>query len=506
MEKIKRLLFLSAIAVALVMFTSCSEKHKDYIPADSKVLGKIDIKAFFSQTGADKDKLLEDMEEYLGKDVEKIKDMGIDVKAPIYIFGRGKGTDFSFGLVAKVGDKEQIKNWFEDNAEIEIDKEGDGFEYFALGEAGIGLNGDALVVLFSTSDAKKDIKKVMGKEYDGDLGDNKLFDKVKDADSFACLYADLSIISDDIAKMMDRQFPQMKENLEDLRKMIVGIDGTVNEGICDFSYWGESEDSKVQEKIDKSLALLSTIDEKAVNTIPSDALGGFLANVDGPKILDYINTQMKDVELLDQLPAEAKDLFNSAISIVGDINGNIAAYMVAPMDVMVAIESKGDPAKKNAELIKGVTINGAPSLADAAGSYMEDHTTLADESTPADDPVFDEDEDFSYEPSGGSGTLEETGDGYCYDDGSGFKLWFGNKNGALYFTSNETLIPTAFKKADKPMSSEFLSFAKSRRFMYFFSLGKIKDYTAPMGKEIKDVFNAFDQIFSKIDYVSFSMK
>ena len=70
MGKIKRLSFLLAVVVALVMFSSCSEKHKKYIPADSKVVGKIDVKAFFDQTGADHEKLMADMEEYLGKDVE----------------------------------------------------------------------------------------------------------------------------------------------------------------------------------------------------------------------------------------------------------------------------------------------------------------------------------------------------------------------------------------------------------------------------------------------------
>ena len=63
------------------------------------------INAYEIKTGADRNKLMEDMEEYLGKDVEKIKEMGLDVKDPIYIFGRGKGTNYTFGAVAKVDDK-----------------------------------------------------------------------------------------------------------------------------------------------------------------------------------------------------------------------------------------------------------------------------------------------------------------------------------------------------------------------------------------------------------------
>ena len=42
--------------------------------------------------------------------------------------------------------------------------------------------------------------------------------------------------------------------------------------------------------------------------------------------------------------------------------------------------------------------------------------------------------------------------------------------------------------------------------MFFFSLGKVKDFSAAMDEDVKKVFNAFDEIFSKINYVTFSMK
>jgi hypothetical protein len=515
MRKIKRLSFLLAFVAAVVMFTSCGQKHKGYIPADSKVVGKIDIKAFFDQTGADRNKLMEDMEEYLGKDVEKIKEMGLDVKDPIYIFGRGKGTNYTFGAVAKVDDKNKVKDWFADNIEIEIDKEGDGFEYFAEGNTGIGLNGDALVMIVcSSGDAKKDIKKIMGKEYDGDLGDNKLFDKVQDANSFACLYADLSIISEDIVKMLERQAPQMKESLDDMRKMIVGLDGNCSDGVCDFSYWAESEDEKVQKKIDESLATLNEIDEKAIETVPDDAIGGLVANVDGPKLSKNIDKSLKEAKLLDELPAEFKDLYNKFLALIGDVNGNFAGYFVAPMDLMIAVESKNNTADKIAELINTLQEEfSSPSFA-GAPDFAEDEESLSYEPTQfdeeeVDDAAVDDYENYNFDSefdTSSTFTIEKTADGYCGVDENGTKFWFGNKNGALYFTSNESLIPSVFKKADKPVPSELVSFATSRKFMYFFSLGKIKDYTAPMDKEVQKVFNAFDEIISKINYITFSMK
>lgn len=510
MEKIKRLAFLLAFVIALVSFSSCSQKHKGYVPADSKIVGKIDLKAFFKQTGADMDKLLSDMEDNLGDDVEKIKDMGLDVKDPIYIFGRGKGANYTFGAVAKVDDKDKVKAWFEDNAKVEIDKEGDGFEYFAEGNTGIGLNGDALVMIVSSGDdAKKEIKKIMGKEYDGDLGDNELFGKVEDAGSFACLYADLSIISEDIAKMLERQAPQLKDQLEDIRKMVVGIDGNCSDGICDFSYWGESADEKVQKKIDDSMATLKEIGEKAILSVPDDAIGGLVANVDGPKLSKNIDKSLKEAKLLDELPPEFNDLYNKFLALLGDVNGNFAGYFVAPMDLMIAIESKDNTADKVAELFN--------SLEDQFNSYADSQRldeTLSYEPAQFDDEEIDdaavddyENYDFNSDfDSSSTFTIEKTADGYCGVDENGTKFWFGNKNGALFFTTNESLIPSVFKKADKPVPSELVSFATSRKFMYFFNLGKVKDYSSAMDKDVKKAFNAFDEVLSKINYITFSMK
>ena len=516
MEKIKRLLFLSAIVVALVMFTSCSEKHKKYIPADSKVVGKIDIKAFLEQTDVDANKLLEDIEDQFGKDSEldlaSVQEMGLDVKDPIYIFGRGKGTNYTFGAVAKVDDKDKVKAWFEDNVKLEIDKEGDGFEYFAEGNSAIGVNGDALVVIVSSAgDAKKEIKKIMGQEYEGDLGDNNLFEKVCDSKSFTCLYADLSIISEDLVKMLERQAPQMKETLEDMRKMIVGLDGNCSEGVCDFSYWAESEDEKVQKKIDDSKATLKEIDEKAIETVPDDAIGGLVANIDGPKLSKQIDKSLNEAKLLDQLPPEFMDLYNNILALLGDLNGNFAGYFVAPMDLMIAVEGKDNTADKIAELINTLQDQFSPTEYADTAFFADNEETLSYEPAQFDEePVYEDDFNFddSYNAdySTPSMQIERTADGYCCDSRNGSKFWFGNKNGALYFTSNESLIPSVFKKADNPVSSELVSFATSRRFMYFFNLGKIKDFTAPMDKDVKKMFIAFDEIISKINYITFSMK
>ncbi|MBO4722617.1 MAG: DUF4836 family protein, partial [Muribaculaceae bacterium] len=254
---------------------------------------------------------------------------------------------------------------------------------------------------------------------------------------------------------------------------------------------------------------LKEIDEKGIETVPEDAIGGIAANIDGPKLSKYINKSLSEAKLLDQIPSEYKDLFDSLLGILGDINGNLAGYMVAPLDVMFAVESKDNSADRIAELVNSLGDLGtsgftdAPDFANADLSYEPAQFT--------DDETLDDDEDYDYGDSYDLGygqssfSIEKTADGYCCSDGS-MNFWFGNKNGALYFTNNESLKSSAFKKADKPVPSELVSFATSRRFMYFINLGKVKDYTSAMDKDVKKAFNAFDEIVSKISYITFSMK
>ena len=57
----KRILFLSAIVIAMLMASCSSDGYKSYIPGDSKIIGKIDLKQFFAQTGVNQEKLMNDL-------------------------------------------------------------------------------------------------------------------------------------------------------------------------------------------------------------------------------------------------------------------------------------------------------------------------------------------------------------------------------------------------------------------------------------------------------------
>lgn len=529
MEKIKRLVFLSAILIALVMSSCCKEKYKKYIPADSKVLGKIDVKAFFEQTGADKDKLLEDIDDAFGEDADfdfsSIKDMGLNVDYPMYIFGRGKGTNYTFGIVAKVDDKDNVKKWFENNSKkVEFKKDDDGFEYYANDkqEGAIGLNGDALVIIITPgNEAKGEIKKIMRKNYEGDIDENELFKKVNESKSFACLYADLSIVPEDLIKMAQREAPDgVRDYIKYIRKMTVGFEGSFDDGVCDFALSIESDDSKAQEKIDEVKDMLRTITEKGMETIPDDAIGGLAANLDGSKIVDFTKSILDKLNLKDKDDSEFKYMLASLFDIVGDIDGDLVAYSFAPSrsretpDMMLAVETKSNTSDKIVELIRDFESMSNRnedyySYQDSLSSYSYAPTQYgySDSQPSAYDDGYESDYDSGYGSSYGSSSLpiEETADGYCINNGHGSRVWFGTKNGALYFTNSESMISSAFKKADDPVSG-LVSFATSRRFLLFLNLEIIMDFTSEMSRGDKQAVKAFDEILSKINYVTFSMK
>lgn len=519
MEKIKKLLFLSAIIIAFVMSSCSSDKHKAYIPADSKVLGKIDVKAFFDQTGVDKDKLINDIKDNLCKsdeaeeEFEALQEMGIDIDVPIYLFARSKGANFSFGVVAKVDDKEKVRNYFdekEDKTGIKI-KEGDGFDYGVRNNSAIGLNNDALVFLVVTGsdvEAKKQIKDIMNKNIDGDINDNDLMTRVKDANSFACLYADMSIITEDAVEMLGTISPNMEKKLKDLRKMVIGIDGTFSDGICDFEQWAESEDSDVQRHIDNVMSVLKAPGKKGIESVPEDALGGIVSNINGGKADGYIKDLLGIAISVGLMSSDFKDLYALFSGIVEDIDGEFVGYLFESKDYMFAVESKDDTAERLTNVIQTIEEQSEPEpyILDDNYGYEEtpdysEYSTLS--YAPAQyDTEFDDDSGYGSGYGSNSSIIQEAGDGYCYDD----DCWFGNRNGALYFTNRENMVSSAFEKADKQVSDALISFVQDRRFVCFINSSGLKKLLKKEGKEAKDAINAFDEILSKVDYITFSLQ
>lgn len=335
----KRILFLSAIVIAVLMSSCSSDGYKSYIPGDSKIVGKVDMKEFISQLGVDQEKLMKDIASELGDDAEALQETGLDFTVPIYIFGTGKGSAINFGLVAKVEDQEKFKQWFEKQSKETLSSES-GYLCKIDKEAGIAVNDEALVIYSTTerdeSNIKSGIAKIMNKEGEQKIDDNALFNKVEGLASFASLYVDMSIVPSEVTS----QIPASGVNFESLRKMIMGIDGEAKDGICDFLINIKSDDKAVQEEIDKNMSAFGKISEKALDIYSTDDLGGFVLNTDGSKIIEIIKKSVGDNEDM----AQALSMLSG---ILGKIKGNVLAKVNAAGQYFVAAEGENTTAEIN---------------------------------------------------------------------------------------------------------------------------------------------------------------
>lgn len=335
----KRILFLSAIVIAVLMSSCSSDGYKSYVPGDSKIIGKIDLKEFIAQTGVDQEKLMKDISSELGDDAEAIKNTGLDLTVPVYIFGSGKGTDIDFGLVAKVEDQEAFKQWFEKQCKETLSSES-GYQCKIDKEMGLAVN-DEVVVLLGTSDRsessiKSGLAKIMNKEIEQKIDDNPLFNKVEGLASFANLYIDMSIVPSEATSAI----PASAQKLENMRKMILGIDAEAKDGICDFLLNVKSEDKSVQEDIDKHMSAFGKISDKALDVFSANDLGGLVLNTDGSKIIDMLKEVLGDNEEMGQ----AIEMLSG---IVSKIKGNVLAKFDASGQYFVAAEGQNTTGEIN---------------------------------------------------------------------------------------------------------------------------------------------------------------
>ena len=319
----KRILFLSAIVIAMLMASCSSDGYKSYIPGDSKIIGKIDLKQFFAQTGVNQEKLMNDLASELGDDANAIKDTGIDFSEPIYIFGSGKGTTINFGVIAKVEDQEKFKTWFEKQSKETLSS-----------ESGFLCNIDKDERDGTT--IKSGLSKIMNKEGEQKIDDNPLFNKVEGLASFANLYIDMSIAPAEAASSL----PIAGIKLDKVRKMILGIDAEAKDGICDLLMNVKSDDKAVQEDIDKNMSAFGKISDKALDIFSGNDLGGVVLNTDGSKIIELIKEAVGDNDDMKQ----ALEMFNG---ILGKIKGNVLAKFDASGQYFVAAEGQNTTGEIN---------------------------------------------------------------------------------------------------------------------------------------------------------------
>lgn len=446
----KKILFISAIFFAVLM-TSCFKggDYKSYVPADSKLVAKIDFKEFIKQTNVDQEKLFKDIKERYGDDVGDIKNSGIDMTTPFYIFARKNGSDILFGAVAKVEERGKVEEFLSKKGKASLTQEKD-YSFEVKDDNAIAVNEDVLVVLGSTSsdnDAMKtNLSKVMKKEFEGGSGDNDVFKKADGNGSFASLYADMSLFSEAMEKEMGKSAPAA--NLDALKKMEIGIDATCKDGVCDFKAAFKSNDKDLQDKMDKSLKAFGKISEKATAAFSQDDMFGLALNASGEKIMEVLNESLSNMP---QDAAQYKEILQMVSGFVKKIKGNVTFSMKSMEQFALMAEGQN----MTDEVVQLFKQNGGPA------------------------PKL-------------------TGNIYSIQD----EMYFGQTGSIFCFTNNKSI-------AENPNSSggsapaPLISLMKDRRQVYFANVGKMIDLVK-LQENNKDI-DAFKEITDKIKYVTISL-
>lgn len=445
----KKILFISAIFFAVLM-TSCFKggDYKSYVPADSKLVAKIDFKEFIKQTNVDQEKLFKDIKERYGDDVGDIKNSGIDMTTPFYIFARKNGSDILFGAVAKVEERGKVEEFLSKKAKASLTQEKD-YSFEVKGDNAIAVNEDVLVVLGSTSSdneaMKTNLSKVMKKEFEGGSGDNDVFKKADGNGSFASLYADMSLFSEVMEKEVAKS---QAANLDALKKMEIGIDATCKDGVCDFKAAFKSNDKDLQDKMDKSLKAFGKISEKATAAFSQDDMFGLALNASGEKIMEVLNESLSNMP---QDAAQYKEILQMVSGFVKKIKGNVTFSMKSMEQFALMAEGQN----MTDEVVQLFKQNGGPA------------------------PKL-------------------TGNIYSIQD----EMYFGQTGNIFCFTNNKSI-------AENPNSSggsapaPLISLMKDRRQVYFANVGKMIDLVK-LQENNKDI-DAFKEITDKIKYVTISL-
>ena len=455
----KRFYFLLAIVIAVIMSSCSNEDYKSYVPADSKMVGKIDLKEFFVQTGVDQEKFFKDIVEQYGDDVADFKNSGLDLTSPVYIFARNSGSEIVYGIVAKVADRAMAENYYAKSSKKTLKKAAD-YSYDVDAAASVAINDEAMLVVGKSNRDKdsmeKTLTRIMSKDFNGNLGENRIFAQADGSSSFASFSADMSIIPDEALSGAGSMAGMSSKDFEEMRSIVLNLEGNASGGVCDFVCSAKSDNKDVQERIDKTNKAFGMISEKAFSSFSSGDLCGFAMNTDGARLAELIKDAI-DRSSNDQMKQMMGGFMEQLSTLLGKIRGNVVGVLNSPQDFIIKAEGKNITPD-----IVGMINEGG--MAGALG-------------------------------------LASTSNGYSI----GGQTWFGYEDGNFYITGNENTAAQPSKVMGGPAPSALTSLMKGRKSVIYGNVARLKDMAAMSGENSRDL-KAFDAIFDKVQYVTLSYK
>ena len=449
----------AAVILGLILFfvlrNMGGNGYQAYIPADSKIVGKFDLKQFISQTGVNQEKLFKDIVDEVGDDFGDIKKCGLDLSSPIYMFARKNGQELIFGFVGGVDNRGDAEAFFSKNKDLNFEK-GSPYSYSCESDKAFAVNNEAFVIMGSTAsdkDAlKADLDRVMNKMIDGKIGDNFIFKQADASKSFASLYADLSIIPEEMLNEAKQGLNFDSEYLNYIREMVVGLDGTAHDGVVDIKASVKSDNNNVQEKINKSLKPFGAISDQVKEAFSADDMFGLAFNADGSQLTGIINeivSKMNTGELRDKT---TRQIVDKIISYIGQIKGNVTYSMKDEDNFMLLAEGK-----------------------DFSGDMA------------------------SYAKQFSSSIVSSSGNGYCLMN----ELWFGYQGNKFYLTPNKDRSSQPLTAMGNQAPKALFETMNDSRVLCFFNMKIVMEKS---GASSDPDAKPFKEVLDKINYVTISYK
>lgn len=488
----KKLSLLLLAACAFVL-TACSD-YTDALPADATVLGKCDLAELQSQTGIDLNKLMTDIMDEVGEDMDDMPDIApmmdcIDLSAPIYFFGTGDMEKSPyFGMLAKVDDNDQLVEEI-DNALLEMDdiskkdlnkmkKEEDGIVMYAPRNEHtvIAISKNALMFLVGPESSDKKLRSkalaLLSGEEKG-IKDNDLYAELDSHNAFASLYFSAGLVPESFWKQVISSAREqgIKLKTSQLKTLSMGFDASANDAVVDINLWYKSSDDDFQDDMDKWLKCLKTPNKDGFEVFTSDVSAGFALNVDGdalvssiPSICSTFGLSTKDISNYDEIKSYLKKL-----------NGNILGGMVG---------------RGNSSFWVAQTSNINDLLISMfASAYVGHEDWSQDDFDYYDRPYYN---------------LTRNGEGFVKEYSWSSPEYFGYKKGFSYFADGFNIADNVLGE-DVDMPEALSQIMQDNRATAFISIEAMMQ-NSMSNREREKVENALSEIFDHVEYLTFSLK
>lgn len=282
--------FMLLLAVALLA-TSCSKDYRSSIPAGCQALVAVNLVETGKQMGVadNKDKQSALQSIFMVDDVQKT---GIDLTSPAYIFETAGGD---FGLVAAVGSRSAVEDWFsilKDKGLCKELGEKKGYPFFLLKESFVAaFSGDALLIMGPVVASEQSRKQLqMAKYLDAKDGEgamqSKLFERLETLSGAVTMVARASALPEKVVAPITLGAPKGTDPSE----IIVTAEMNVSNAMLHINGSSFSFNTTVNDALQKAANCYRPFRGRYLDKIPATAPFALIANVAGADYLKLMRT------------------------------------------------------------------------------------------------------------------------------------------------------------------------------------------------------------------------